>query len=79
MGGMLGGMIAAHFWLGRAWALRIPPPELGMHLAMLAGMLAGMLPAMWVRDWVLGAVARRAPDEADGSPKETAAAAHRDR
>jgi len=53
MGGMLGGMIAAHFWLGRAWALRIPPPELGMHLAMLAGMLAGMLPAMWVRDALL--------------------------
>jgi hypothetical protein len=53
MAGMLAGMIAAHFWLGRAWALRIPPPELGMHLAMLLGMLAGMLPAMWLRDAVL--------------------------
>lgn len=53
MGGMLAGMIAAHFWLGRAWALRIPPPELGMHLAMLSGMLGGMLPAMWVRDRLL--------------------------
>ncbi len=58
MGGMLAGMIAAHFWIGRAWALRIPPPELGMHLAMLAGMLAGMLPAMWLRDRILGAWGR---------------------
>lgn len=53
MGGMLAGMIAFHFWLGRSWALRIPPPELGMHLAMLLGMLAGMLPAMWLRDAML--------------------------
>jgi hypothetical protein len=60
MGGMMAGMIAAHFWLGRAWALRIPPPELGMHLAMLAGMLAGMLPAMWARDAVLAVLRRRA-------------------
>ncbi|MGC8761288.1 MAG: hypothetical protein ACP5UT_01690 [Bryobacteraceae bacterium] len=59
MGGMLAGMIAAHFWLGRAWALRIPPPELGMHLAMLTGMLAGMLPAMWLRDAALAAWDRR--------------------
>jgi len=56
MGGMLAGMIAAHFWIGRAWALRLPPPELGMHLAMLVGMLAGMLPAMWARDAVLARV-----------------------
>jgi hypothetical protein len=60
MGGMMAGMIAAHLWLGRAWALRIPPPELGMHLAMLAGMLAGMLPAMWARDAVLSMLQRRA-------------------
>lgn len=53
MAGMLAGMITAHFWLGRSWALRIPPPELGMHLAMLLGMLAGMLPAMWLRDVLL--------------------------
>lgn len=59
MGGMLAGMIAAHSWIGRAWALRIPPPELGMHLAMLAGMLAGMLPAMWLRDALLAAWDRR--------------------
>lgn len=66
MGGMLAGMIAAHFWIGRAWALRLPPPELGMHLAMLVGMLAGMLPAMWARDAALAAWERRlagvAPD-----------------
>jgi hypothetical protein len=60
MGGMMAGMIAAHLWLGRAWALRIPPPELGMHLAMLAGMFAGMLPAMWARDAVLSMLQRRA-------------------
>jgi hypothetical protein len=60
MGGMLAGMIGAHFWFGRAWALRIPPPELGMHLAMLAGMLAGMLPAMWLRDALLPARDRAA-------------------
>lgn len=59
MAGMLAGMIAAHFWIGRAWALRIPPPELGMHLAMLVGMLAGMLPAMWLRDALLAAWDRR--------------------
>lgn len=58
MGGMLAGMLAAHFWIGRAWAVRIPPPELGMHLAMLAGMLAGMLPAMWLRDFILAAWSR---------------------
>jgi ABC-type uncharacterized transport system permease subunit len=58
MGGMLAGMIAAHFWIGRAWALRLPPPGLGMHLAMLVGMLAGMLPAMWVRDAVLAHLQR---------------------
>ena len=58
MGGMLAGMVAAHFWIGRAWALRIPPPELGMHLAMLLGMLAGMLPAMWLRDAMLPGLSR---------------------
>jgi hypothetical protein len=68
MGGMLAGMIAAHFWLGRAWALRIPPPELGMHLAMLAGMLAGMLPAMWLRDAALAAWDRRAKSAAAETP-----------
>jgi hypothetical protein len=61
MGGMLAGMIAAHFWIGRAWALRLPPPELGMHLAMLVGMLAGMVPAMWARDAALAFPANRAP------------------
>ncbi|MCS7042157.1 MAG: hypothetical protein N2036_05550 [Bryobacteraceae bacterium] len=67
MAGMLGGMTAAHFWLGRLWAVRIPPPELGMHLAMLVGMLAGMLPAMWLRDALLAAWARRAPSALSSS------------
>ncbi len=63
MAGMLAGMIAAHFWLGRAWALRIPPPELGMHLAMLLGMLAGMIPAMWLRDALLRRFSSYAPPQ----------------
>lgn len=66
MAGMLAGMIAAHLWLGRAWAMRIPPPELGMHLAMLFGMLAGMVPAMWLRDALLRRISP--PVSAEGLP-----------
>lgn len=51
--GMLAGILAARFRLGRAWALRIPPAELGMLLAMLAGMLAGLTPALWLRSRAL--------------------------